>query len=407
MKIAEIKNNSMYSWFYILLLAGYIFISSWPYFLSVESRVITIPFRAFVLICSIGIILYSYYSKSNSKFNSADYFFIFFWIIYLINIYFSFKNYEFEPEVVTKKAEIYLRVIGICFLPSLAILTCNPKYLNYQFILKVIYILFFAVLLLNVIIGIEYNHQGRSSGILATYSISFGHYGVTLSLLSLYYLFFKTETFTAKVLLYVSGFFLGLYILYASATRGPLVSLIVASGYILYVKTNIRYFIVLNVFILLLILFLFWLDLEIGTSTGNTFFNRLNSMIVSGNSSGREVIYKNALSIFRNNPIFGGPFLLKDGTYAHNFIIDIVMSMGVFGLFVFMGFYKNCLSFVLTIKNKLVSNIDTLWINIIFVQFIIFVSFSCSLFDAPEFWYLTAITLVMFKTMQKNVYKQN
>ncbi len=404
MKIAEIKNNSIYSWFYILLLAGYILISWLPYFLSVQSSTVTIPFRAFVLICSLGIIFYSYYFKTNYKLHITDYFFIFFWIVYLINIYFSFKNYSFPSGILSKQTEIYIRVIGVCFLPSLAILTCNPKYLNYQFISKNVYLVFFLILLLNVFIGIEYNNQGRSSGILSTYSISFGHYGTTLTLFSLYYLFFKNKNTIVEILVFLMGCILGIYIIYTSGTRGPLVALMVALGYILYLKANLKYVLAFIVFFILLILTIYFLNIQVETTGENAFFSRLNSMIVSGNSSGRGDLYKQAITIFKNNPFFGGPFLLNNGMYAHNFILDILMSMGVFGLLIFMVFYKNSLFFVFKIKNSINSNLDIVWVTIIFVQFVIFSSFSSSLFDSPEFWYLTAMTMVLFKN---NASKQN
>ncbi len=397
MKIAEIKGNTIYTWFYILLLAGYIAISCFPYFLSVESRTITIPFRAIVLMSSLGIIVYSYYFKINFKFHIADYFFIFFWIVYLVAIYFSFKNYLFAPEIVNKKSEIYLRVVGVSFLPSLAILTCNPKHLNYQFILKNVYIVFFLILLLNVFWGIEYDYQGRSSGISSTYSISFGHYGTTLALLSMYYLVFKNKNSFFETLVYLGGIVLGLYIIYASATRSPLVSLLIALGYIVYLKTNFKYLVALILCLLSLVVLVYFLNIEVGTIRGNAFFSRLNAMIVSGNSSGRGEIYKQAITVFKNNPFFGGSFLFKDGLYAHNFILDILMSMGFFGLLIFIVFFKNSMLFVLNVKKQLNLNLDSLWINIIFVQFVIFASFSSSLFDMPEFWYLMAMTMILFK----------
>ena len=57
------KNTNFQSAFYTLLLVGYLLISGLPYLFSVESRVITIPFRAFVLGASFIIIGFNFYSK--------------------------------------------------------------------------------------------------------------------------------------------------------------------------------------------------------------------------------------------------------------------------------------------------------------------------------------------------------
>lgn len=404
MSIFEIKKESIYSWFCIVLLAGYISISGLPYFLSVESKVITVPFRAFVLVFSIGIILYSYYNRINSKLNISGYFFIFFWVVYLINIYFSFKNYFFTEDIFNKQNEIYIRVIGVCFVPSLAIIISDSKFFKYEFILKIVYLTFFSVLLLNFFIGLEYDSNGRSSGILSTYSNGFGHYGATLSILSLYYLFFKKENLISENVFYSLGFSLGIYIIYGSGARSSLVSVLVVLGYILFLKKNIKYVLMFIATLVLFVLLIGFLNFEIKTENGSSFFSRLNSIVVSGNSSGRGEIYKKATFIFKDHPFFGGSFLFEDGTYAHNFILDILMSMGIFGLSIFMIFYKNSLCFLIKIKNFLNSNLKEVWVALLFLQFTIFSFFSNSLFDAPEFWYLTAITMVLFKNIEKRQY---
>jgi len=256
----ESRNINYASSFYVLLLAGFILISGLPYFLSFESRVITVPFRAFVLGMSILIITYNLYSNKNNKFNISDYFFVLFWIVYVINAYLSFKNYEFSSDIEHKEVEIYLRIIGICFIPSLAILSLNPKLINYKLIFNVVYVIIFMVLLANIINGINYNYQGRSSGFLSTYSIDFGHIGVTLAIMSLYNIMFYDKISKHLCFLMLIGFLIGTYILYASATRGPLIALIVVISYMLFKKKKKFYLISIYFIIIILIKGLFFLN---------------------------------------------------------------------------------------------------------------------------------------------------
>jgi len=394
----EYRNINYASFFYVLLLAGFILISGLPYFFSVESRVITVPFRAFVLGVSILVIAYNFYFSKNNKFNISDYFFVLFWVVYVINTYLSFKNYEFSSDIKLKELEIYLRIIGVCFIPSLAILSLNPKLINYKLIFNVVYVIIFIILLANIIIGINYNYHGRSSGFLSTYSINFGHIGVTLAIMSLYNIMFYDKIGKYYYFLMIIGFLIGTYILYASSTRGPLIALIVVISYILYIKKKYRYLISLYSAIVLLIIGLFFLNIQNENIGRNSFFSRITKMIVTGDSSGRGKIYIDSIGVFLDKPLFGGRFLFFDGTYAHNFILDILMSTGLFGMAIFLVFFKNSVGEIIMIKKSSSINSSTYWVYLILIQYIVFAFFSCSLYDTPEFWYLIAMTMVLYKS---------
>jgi O-antigen ligase len=53
-------------------------------------------------------------------------------------------------------------------------------------------------------------------------------------------------------------------------------------------------------------------------------------------SSGRDILYKEAIDIFLQNPIFGKQFLLNNGTYSHNSILDVMMGLGFCGVLVWI-----------------------------------------------------------------------
>lgn len=399
----EFKNINYTSIFYILLLAGYILISGLPYVFSVESRVITVPFRAFVLGVSMLLIGYNFYFDRNFKFDKSDYFFILFWIVYIVNVYLSFKNYDFSEKVKLKETEFYLRIIGVCFLPSLAVLTLNPKKVNYKLVFNVVYVVIFIILLLNVLIGINYNHQGRSSGFLSTYSINFGHIGVTLVIMSFYNIMFNVTKAKYINFLMVFGFLIGTYILYASGTRGPLIAYIVAISYILYLKKEYRYLFALYAILAAAVIALVFLNSQNETIGENGFFARVTKMIVSGDSSGRGKIYLDSINVIIENPLFGGRFLLFDGTYSHNIFLEILMAMGAFGMIIYFMFFKDCIKDIVNLKKIAIKKPDTIWIHLLLIQYITFAFFSCSLFDTPELWYLIVMVMVLYKSQKEEL----
>lgn len=403
MSSVKLQEINIASIFYMILLAGFIVISGFPYFFSVESRVFTVPFRAIVLAFSIFIILRAiFYHKGKVNLNSTIIFYVVFWIVYLINVYLSFRNYQFTEDFKLREYEVYVRIIGVCLIPSLALFFLEKKQINYSLIFNVVYFLIFIILLLNVFVGIKYNDQGRTSGFLSTYSINFGHIGVTLALMSLYKLIFKTERFDYYSFLMFFGFVLGTYIMYASATRGPLIAFVFTIIVALVARKKKNYLILFCVLILLGVIGIIYLGPQNTIEGKNWFLQRLSNMLVSGDSSGRDKLYKDALTIFIENPFFGGRFLFADGVYAHNIFLDILMSMGIFGMMLFVPFFTSCVKEILKLfpKEKIVEN-DYIWIHLLFCQYLTFAFFSCSMFDTPEFWYLTAMLLTINKNRQQ------
>jgi hypothetical protein len=195
-----IKINTL---FYILLFVGFTIISIFPDAFSLNSRIITVPFRALMLSISLGIIVYTIYTKNSNKFGKTEYFFIAFWLFYFTKAIVSFKIYTFSEEIASREIEIYLRIIGITFIPCLAVLTIKEKDIDYKLFLNFVYYTLFLILLFNVIVGIKYDSQGRSAGFMSMYCISFGHLGVSLALLSIYKLFYELK---AKYSLYTLCF---------------------------------------------------------------------------------------------------------------------------------------------------------------------------------------------------------
>ena len=383
--------------FYILLMVGFTIVSIFPDAFSLNSRIITVPFRAVILFLSIAIILYNVITKNSNRFGKTEFFFIAFWVFYSIKAIISFKIYAFSAPMALMETEVYLRIIGITFIPALAVLTIKEEDVDYVSFLNFVYYILFFILLLNAFVGINYNNNGRSSGFMSMYSISFGHLGVSLALLSIYKLLHKVKTKYIMALPFL-GVLLGLYILYASGTRSPLIALIICLCFMFYLENKLKY---LGLFLLSLcigiISLLYFRPQYNAVENSSSFFSRVTNMIVSGDSSGRGELYQQGIKIFTENPIFGGRILYFDGMYPHTIFIEVLMAMGIFGMILYLLFFKNCVIYLLELKKLKDDHAPVFWVSILWLQYFVLSLFSYNLHSSPEIWYLTSMILVLSK----------
>ncbi len=395
MELLKSTKNHYSTILFVLLIVGFLTIGIIPAVYSIESRIVTIPFRATVLCISLYIIASTFFSKQSNTFGKAEFFFILFWIFYFIKAIISYNNYVFSETVASLEIETYLRIIGICFIPSLAVLMIREEDIDYNKIFKIVYYVLFILLLLNILVGIKHDNQGRTSGFFSMYSISFGHIGVSLALLSVYKILYEEVQNKFWHLIPFFGIIIGTFIMYTSGTRSPLIAYVLCLSFIFYAKNKLKY---LSAFIFLLVSFaisLIYFKPHYDGSQSSSFFSRVAKMIVSGDSSGRGELYQKGIAIFTENPIFGGRILYFDGMYPHNIFLEILMAMGIFGMILYFFFVKNCLQFILKIKKHSVENVPIVWIVLLWLQYFILSLFSYNIHSSPEIWYFTAMILVL------------
>jgi len=293
--------------------------------------------------------------------------------------------------------ETYSRIVGICFLPSLAVLTIPAKEIDYRKVFNVSFAVLFIILLLNVLMGIEHDFNGRTAGFMSMYSISFGHLGVTLGMFSIYKLLYEKAENKYWQIMSVLGIVLGTYIMYTSGTRSPLIAYVICVVFILYVKNKLKY---LYAFLSLLIvgaISLIYFKPQYGGGQTSSFLARVTNMLVSGDSSGRGTLYQEGIKIFTENPIFGGRILFFDGMYPHNIFLEVLMSLGIVGLIIYFLFFKNCINFIFIIKKYSENNVEVVWVTVLWLQYFILSLFSYNIHSSPEIWYYTAMVLVFNK----------
>lgn len=377
--------------FLVCLLVGYVISSSLPKIFVVESRIFSIPYRLLMFLFSVYIL------TKNLSFRKIDFntglIFCFFWFFYFFKSVYSFHTDYYLPQFIIQEYEIYIRIIAINFFPCLALLSIDYLKVDYKLLTKSIFWILFIILSVNLLYTIFFLGEYNSvSGIFSVYYISSGHFGATLVILSLYLLLFTTNleiVIDTKVLLLAIPF--GLFAIYISAARSPVLALIIIGLYFIILKKQFK----LLVYFFLLLLFLvvlLYISRQI-LHLDSAFVERNYLWLFEGNASGREPYLLRGISIFQNNIIFGGRVLYEDGLYPHNIFLELLMAGGLILLFLFgLLFYPlfRNLNYFLKTSN---ANYYILPFFAIWLQYFILTLTSNDIHSNPDFWYFSTVII--------------
>lgn len=392
------KSNYFNSAFILILLVGYILMSFLPDIIGTSSRIVTIPFRGLVLFLSLYILARGIIWKGHKTFPAWHWlFFIAFWTIYLFRIIYDLYYVGIKATVFPSHSDYLLNALGVCLIPAAAIRYADD--IDYSWVLNWFYMLLFIALAFSLLLNLsddplneEVTRQGQYNGSSAMNTISYGHYGVTFALLSMFQLS-KSEILYKK-LLYTAGFFFGLFIMYLAGSRSPLVALVVC---VVFFQINYTGFVkgILIISVLVLPLIVFGEQIaELLSGFGGSFINRVLSTVNSGNSSGRDLLYTQAYEEFLSSPLFGNAFLLQGGIgtgfYPHNIVLEVLMALGLFGISIFVLWISKCLY----VSYKLIaSSNDNAWAAVLFLQYLIYAMFSQAIFNNAGIWYYSILIL--------------
>lgn len=247
--------------FLLILLVGYVVVSSLHSFFGIDSRIFAVPYRFLVFFFSFFILLEKiYYREWKSK---ILFIFSVFWFFYFFKTFYSFSLHCYLPEFLKQEYEIYLRIFIINLFPCLALLSLNYQKVNFKNLSIYLFWILFIMLTINLFYTILYlNNFNNISGIFAVYYISSGHFGASLVILSSYFLLFKSHSKSVlNNTILILGIFLGLFAIYISAARSPLLAIILVGLYFVILKNKIKY-IYFFLFILILSIVLLFVSKE-------------------------------------------------------------------------------------------------------------------------------------------------
>ncbi len=374
--------------FYALSFAGFGLLSFLPHALRLDSRDLTVPFRAFVLFLGMTLLLMGLSNKL-FRFSMGLRLFMLFWSLYLVRLV---CDTYYDPIFLVRQRELYLLYgIGISLIPSLAFFITPTSFCLRRSML----LLYALITLLSVLCLTEvrtasvFGENFRLAGNPTANPISVGHYGVSLSILSLV-LYFTPEFRRSWIRTFaLITFFLGLVVLLFTGSRGPTICLVIVMPLVfinlIHSRGNRIKIIILMTLSFILIPILFKSVAE----RGGSFSNRMSSLesIDEATDENRVNLWREALTEVYNNPIKGMAVEIPGVGYPHNIIIEGFLATGICGGLILMsiiayGIYKS----IYLIRN----NANGYWIALLYVQYTIGAMFSGAIYDNNEFWYLYA-----------------
>jgi len=229
-------------------------------------------------------------------------------------------------------------------------------------------------------------------------SIMYGQTGCALALISVYGIAKSPAKF--KKFLFFLTLILGLISVAKAGSRSPVIVFgLVTIIYLITRLGKVKGVLLVTSFTFLVFL-LIQPIMKFMESIGSTLTNRLTSMIVDKESSGRDVIYANTWKIIKEHPLFGSFYVIPKGPgaggYPHNVILEVFMATGLVGGLLFIVLLFITISKALKIISY---NSSASWIAILYLQIISYGMFSTGIYTSQDFWVLTFFFISMIITV--------
>jgi hypothetical protein len=377
----------------VLLLVGYPAIAPLSVLLDVPNRLISIPFRAIILFLALSIIFKHLLSRRSIP---GDLFWLAWWGFWGLYVGRMFVDGMFNPEALRLPLyEYILWGIGLCFLPALALAMRPPA--DFRLVVKFILILGTFAIVVNLwLIYRQPDIKGLTAllevrrGADTLNPISLSHLGVSLILLATWTLFRQSDLrFVENIYLFIAVA-TGLLALFAGASRGPMLTLIVLLPLVAYEllrdqKVNLRYWLKVMVTIVLALAAVIWL---VTSFDQIAILSRMESGMFKDHE--RERLYKTGFDTFISNPLLGAG-VEPIGFYPHNVILESFMLNGVFSGLLFVGLlaYSTFCAF-----RRYINSPEVSWLSILFSQYLMAAMFSGALYDSTQMWSMMALAVV-------------
>lgn len=395
------KRNAI---FVILLVFFFPAIAVINYSFEVQSGIISKLFRGFnLLIC--GLLFVEFFGGARFKqlislkinkdfiFQKVPFLLFFiFWGFYLFRLYVDLEINHVINLIDYSNSYYYLFAIGVTIVPMLATLTINEFDFDFfQFILHR-YLVVLNILLLIIFI------QGKIINPLPDYrfyvmkndfyylnAISIAVYGSLLIITS-----FLSKTLKLTNYLLIA---LGFFIVLTTASRGPILSIIVALIFYLLFKEkkiSIKYlYLLIALSFSILVNYLISIIFKEEYIAGNPIAHRISNITEDQSTISRIKIYKDGIQQFLDSPYFGSHFLVIDSSmYAHNLLLDILIATGIIGLILVFPIF-------LIFAKKILCSSQHIFLSVIGFYFFLNTLTSGACYNMNEFWIIFALIMVV------------
>jgi len=362
-----------------------------------ESQIVTIPFRYAYLLFSLLYLAFNVFYFLNKKFNINFFLFNLFWALYILRLVYDVYFRDIEANQFSNNNVILGFALGVSFLPAL-----NMQYITKNSIER-FYKVLFPTLLIICILSIPFAFKSleesfRAIGGVGLSTISYGHYGASLVIISLFRI--VKHKFLGKVLS-IAGVIVGLVIMGLSASKSPFASLAVVLVFYLLSRLSIKRFITIGI-LLSALLFSFQVYLSFLVEKGSGFVLRFERFIESGDAL-RFQLYNEAVNEFIEHPFLGNQFVLENGIgagiYPHNLVLESFLALGIIGgtLFLFLVGKSILISY------DSIKRLNSLsWISFLFIQYLVFGMMSGGIYNSNLFWIFLILTLSLANLKNDN-----
>jgi len=415
------KTYWLESLLFALLFCGYPVVSFLPEFLPLPDRAASVGFRALCLGMSFWVVV-----RGRWNLRRADRSLILvvcFWVGYLLRVIY---DYYFSGAVGRWEFREYMAYTYGISCASMVAMFFVRDWRNLRYAPPICMVLSAFACILAIKYGVssaELETIGRLAANERLNPISLGHTATTLILTSLWYLlrrekdvkkeelsvrelqqdtFFKLIGRVFRVVrtpLLVLAVAVGLYALGLSASRGPTLALLVSLGLIAFwLKGRVVYLVVLSIGAVATFL---QLDFLSQLSSMGVSINRVMSMglqMEDYGGGGRTDLYTEAWNFFMANPITGSALFLQNGSYPHNLILEIMMSMGLVGCISFFTILYWALRNLIT-QSK--GNPLVFWIFLLFGQAFTGAMTSGAIYYDPAMWGVLGLGISLAATSNR------
>lgn len=401
------KRNAI---FILILVFGFPAIALLNYGFEVRNGLISQGFRFMNLLISFfliyefikekrySILLPSFSLRYFLTANGSFLLFIIFWVFYLIRMVIDLEIHQIHEITLTpsSKGYFYLFTIGITFIPMLAAATINK--IDFDFLNKTLLLylkILCSVLFINFFFDKLYNNQVGYRYIVSRNeqdyfdAISIAVYGGLLVLMSFLNIEKSKWNYTFIII--------GTFLILTTASRGPILSILLSLIFILVFidkKFSLKYlYLLISIAVATGLNYLISVVFDKYFIAGNPLLHRLRNFNDDQSTVNRLKIIKDAIAQILEKPIFGSHFLvLESKMYAHNILLDILVSTGFLGLILvipaFLIFAKNTL-FKLTIP----------FFSCLGIFFFLNAQISGATYNMNEFWVFFVIILYQRQTI--------
>lgn len=398
----KIKQENIFVIFVSFSLFGYSFIGSISSFIYGQEgeATLTILYRLTLFSFALYFSFVNFTILGNNVTKKVFYvllLFIMFWLLYSLRITYDFI---FQPEVFSDGLFYSYYVLGIFVtLTSCFAIWTNINKSSLVSILKFSFWLLFLTAILMLILGIsrygDIDYQSSRLSISRLNAISAGR---SFSVLLIIAIFLKELGYLKFCLLFVVSL-ISLTGMFLSGSRGVmlgmfLVMTIYSAWRLSFVKTLIAIF-------LLVIVYNFVHYLQV-YQFGYSEFDLLKGLSSAGSTSDQSAqirykLYSGAWAQFMDSPFLGDATTERIYQYSpHNFILELLMSLGVVGLVIFVMYFSSIVvSLIIAIKKSAgVHNITYSCLLFLMLFFVIGSLFSSSIVTSTELWMISLLSLL-------------